>query len=462
MRLLYVIPEYPPFSQGGIATFYRHLLPAIAKAGHRVRVLVANAFMDPFAAYEQDSVEVECLELERVQALLPRYSTYAAMPYLQRYLATAWAAWEKVQGEKRSIDLIETTDWGLLFAPWAVDAARPPTLVQCHASIGQIDSYDPQAGMELQGHLIRFIENYGLEALDAVQTYSALNQRCWAQMLRYPPQHIPPALTAPASASAPIADASLRDRGLKSQGPEGQALEGRGLVVGRIQQWKGPLVLCEALHQLGDQAPRIDWVGRDTCYRNSQQSMGDYLRQQYPNVWGQQIRALGAVPPETVAQLQRSADFVVVPSTWDVFNLSAVEAMAQEKVVICSQGAGAAELIDHGRNGLSFPRGDSSALADCLQHCQQMSPAERQAMGQAAGETIRDQLAPAKIAQRRITSYDELITRGTSTAAAHPWLAHAVHPTPPLTQPHAFLDYLPLRSLLTYCGQRLLQKGRIA
>ncbi len=445
MQLLYITPEYPPCSGGGIATFYHHLLPTLARQGHDVRVLVANALMDPFPPYRDQGIQVDCIDQQEIAALLPYFSHYSGMPYLQRYLATAWAAWEQTRGGQ-GFDRVETTDWGLLFIPWVVAAERPPSVVQCHASLGQIDRYDPQSGQELQGHLIRLIEAGGLAIADEVQTYSRMNQRDWEALLHRPVSLISPAFSPesfPPLASVPTM-------------PLGQ-----GLVVGRIQQWKGPLVLCEALQLLGDQAPTLTWVGRDTPYRVAHQSMSTYLKTHYPRIWGKQVQAIGPQPPAIVAQMQAQADFIVVPSTWDVFNLSGVEGMAQGKVVICSKGAGLADLIEPDVNGFLFAPGDSSALADCLRSYQQLSASARQRMGKAAQETIYTRLNPEMIAQRRYELYGKLSQHNSLTSAKPPseWLINAVSPAPSLTRSDAFLDNFPLRQLIGYCGQRLLQKG---
>lgn len=446
MKFLYIIPEYTPYSQGGIATFYAHLLPALSRLGYHVHVLVANPLITPFESYTNNQIQVDCLSREQIRDMLPRFSHYAATPELQRHLATAWAAWEYTRGGQ-GFDRVETADWGLLFAPWAIANERPPTVVQCHASMGQIDDHDPQSGSELHGHLLRLIERDCLALMDELQTYGRANQQDWEVRLGRPITYIPPAFSA-----------TLPSQLSESPAAEWSSSE-RGLVVGRIQYWKGAIALCEALQQMGDEAPNLDWVGRDTPYQSAQQSMGTYLTRTYPQVWGQRVQALGSLPPAEVAQRQRQASFIVVPSTWDVFNLSAVEGMAQGRVVICSTGAGAAELIQPGETGFVFPAGDSEALADCLRQVQQMSSAERETMGQRAQAMVKDQLQPEAIAQRRSEIYQKLCWQSQPHAKADDWLIKAVSPAPSLAKPEAFLDHLPLRSLLGYCGQRLVQKS---
>ncbi len=53
-------------------------------------------------------------------------------------------------------------------------------------------------------------------------------------------------------------------------------------------------------------------------------------------------------PFEQTARLQAQAAFMVVPSLWDTFNFTCVEAMWSGRPVICSRGAGASELIEDG------------------------------------------------------------------------------------------------------------------
>jgi glycosyltransferase involved in cell wall biosynthesis len=231
-----------------------------------------------------------------------------------------------------------------------------------------------------------------------------------------------------------------------------------GLVVGRIQHWKGPTILCEALRLLGEKSPTIDWIGRDTVYRDSKTLMSAYLTQTYPDMWGKKIQPLGTFSIEETCQLQAMANFILVPSIWDVFNYTCVEGMAQGQLVLCSQGAGAADLITDGVNGLTFKVGDPQSLAKGLDTLLSWSVAKREEIGKAAQETVKTKLAPAKIAQQRIEIYEKLINNGRFPNRPNSWLIDAVSPTQPLEKPLAFLDLLSLRELSNYLWKRSLQK----
>jgi glycosyltransferase involved in cell wall biosynthesis len=440
MRLLFVIPEYLPHTGGGIITFYRNLLPELARRGHQVHALVGSAFTSHLPPFETEGITVEFLDQDAVTNNLKGFSRYSAVPELQRHLAAAWTAWEQAK-RGAGFHLVETTDWGLLFVPWLIESAGPPNVVQLHGSLGQIDFHDPQPGGELQGCVTRLMEAQLLSQADELQTYSKLNAVEWQELTRREVAYIPPAWRSPYP---------LSRNGSSS----------RGLVVGRIQYWKGPTILCEAMRLLGEHAPDIDWVGRDTDYHDSGLSMSTYLSRTYPDVWRKKIHPLGPLSPEEVTGLQTNAAFALVSSTWDVFNYTAIEAMGLSCLTVCSEGAGAAELIRNGEDGLTFAANDPGALAEALRRLAQMDGASRNEMGSRARETVEARLAPTRIVQNRIETYEALLRRGRNPIREDAWLSDAVRPHERKSATLAFLDHLPLREISSYALGRGIKKLR--
>jgi glycosyltransferase involved in cell wall biosynthesis len=316
MKLLFVIPEYLPSSGGGIATFYRALLPELVAQGHQVDVLVGSAFSSKQPGYQSEGVTVEFIDHLLVSENLRRFDRYAAIPELQRHLSAAWTAWEQVNGG-REYDVVETTDWGLLFIPWIVTSDSPPTIVQLHASIGQIDFHDPQFDTQLSAGLARLWELNLCSLADELQANSKSNAKVWTELTGRSVTYIPPGVT-----PLPQIESFTKCE--------------HGLVVGRIQYWKGPTVLCEALQLLGTSAPIIDWIGRDVPYRSSRTLMSKHLSENYSDIWGKKIQPIGTFSPSDTCRFQAQASFVLVPSIWDVFNYTCVESMAQGQAVLCS------------------------------------------------------------------------------------------------------------------------------
>ena len=446
MDILFVLPEFPPQYGGGIATYYDTLIPAVAAQGHDIDVLVGSAYTSDHSSRRESRYSVEFLDVDRRERTIERFSAYEALPSLRRTVGAAWALFKQAnRGD--GYDVVETTDFGLLFLPWVIAKSSPPVLVQLHASNGQIDAREPKEGGALQGHFTRLLEMQGLAQADELQTHSHENVRVWSQRLGREVGYFPPPLPAPQDASAEL---------------ELKNAESEGFVAGRIQYWKGPTVLCEAQAQLGERAPHIDWAGRDTNYRAVGQSMSDYLLDSYPTVWGESVHPIGEICPRDVTQRQRAAQFVVVPSIWDVFNYTAVEAMREETVLICSDGAGASDVIDDGDNGFVVPAEDENALAETISAVCALSAKERGQIGRAGRETVEQTLAPQRIACHRSRLYEDM-SEEISLEKGESWLAEAVKPDgkfeidgPPL----ALLDRVPLSKIGRYVLCRTWKKIR--
>ena len=76
------------------------------------------------------------------------------------------------------------------------------------------------------------------------------------------------------------------------------------------------------------------------------------------------IHFMDAVTHEELMQVIDIVDAVVVSSIEETTSMIAVESLMKERVVICSDGCGVAGYLKDTVNGLIFPSGNSSALAD--------------------------------------------------------------------------------------------------
>jgi glycosyltransferase involved in cell wall biosynthesis len=437
MKLLFVLPEFGPAVTGGIATYYRHLLPELVRHGHAVHVVLASANAGE-PAEQLPGVNVSRVDRAAIETEKRGFGALAAAPHLQHRLARARAAW-RLAGGGQGFDVVETTDFGDLFAPWAAMAARPPLLVQLHGSNGQLLAHDPLAGDELEAYLTRLVEVSLLGRADELQSYGGPNAREWSTLLGKEVVHLWPAWRATRHAPA-------------NSLPDGV----EGLVVGRVQSWKGPDVLCAALRRLGRDAPTIGWVGSDTPFRRGDRSTGTYLANEYPDVWGRKLVPLGRRVPAETASMQAAARFVVVPSKWDVFNLSAVEAMDAGRVVICSEGAGAAELIREAESGYRFRPADAVALAERVRQARGLGDGERRRVGEAARAAVVSELDPDKVIGQRLARYEALAAA--PAAIDRRDLSYLTGFGEPVDDPFAFLGRLPMRRLVRHVLQRGLER----
>ncbi len=306
--------------------------------------------------------------------------------------------------------------------------------------MGQIDCYDPVAGEETMGALMRLIERAGIARADRAQAYSESNADFWRAQAGCDVECVLPAWR-----PLDLAAASARSA--------------EGIVVARVQRWKGPEVLCEAQRRLGTRAPAIAWVGRDTTFGDRGTSTVEYLLRTYPDVWGRTVSNGPQVSNEEVARLQARAKFAVVPSLWDTFNFACVEAMGAGTPTVCSKGAGASQLIESGINGFTFESGHAEGLAGALERLLALDERALVEMGDAGRATVLERLDPPSVAERRIIGYGSILKR--ARAARLPeedWLRQACAPARAGTESMEFLEQLPLRPLAGHVLRRLTRK----
>ena len=113
------------------------------------------------------------------------------------------------------------------------------------------------------------------------------------------------------------------------------------------------------------------------------------------------VRFLGSVPRETVLRLFGAADASVLPSAWENFPHTVVEALAVGCPVIATAVGGVPEVVVDGENGLLVPAGDAHALAAAITRF-------------FSDDGLRERLAAA--AARSVAAYSEEVVFATIAA----------------------------------------------
>ena len=402
MKLLYILPEYLPDSGGGIITFYGQLLPALVDAGYTVKILVCNHQTLDKPSLILNGVEIEYLKSSYVEEARLGCRKFDK-PTFWAFLPLAWGAFAQAHcGE--GYDIVEATDWLMLYMPWVVSERKARVVVSLHGSNGQVDWFSNPDKNTPDGDWVRLAEVATLGLADAIHANSRSNAQFWETKIHKPIRVIPPILEFSEMAS-PVMRGS------------------RGLVVGRLQNWKGAEVLCQALEEFSD--IEIEWVGSDTQWGNAE-TANEFLKKNYPSIFGSKLTWLGATDYKNTLNKMQTADFVVVPSTWDVFNLTAAEAMTLGSVVICSRNAGAEMLIEDGINGFLFDPAYPSQLADCIRKVTNLSFEEKKAIGRRAHTSVISKMGKASILDALKESYATALN--CRDFSGDEWLFSLLHP----------------------------------
>jgi glycogen(starch) synthase len=139
------------------------------------------------------------------------------------------------------------------------------------------------------------------------------------------------------------------------------------LYVGRLETWKGPHLLLQALARLGTE---VDWR-LQVAGRGSQEH--DLAAETRRLGIQQRVDFLGHVPNDSLGRLYASSAAVVVPSIRtasfsEPWALVVNEAMQTGALVVASDCVGAVQdgLVRDGQTGVVFRAGDAESLAQQL------------------------------------------------------------------------------------------------
>lgn len=106
----------------------------------------------------------------------------------------------------------------------------------------------------------------------------------------------------------------------------------------------------------------------------------------------------------------RDATAVVIPSLWENFPNTCIEAMALGKVVVASKSGGQAEMVgDDGVAGLLFSHDEAGNLEASLKQALSLDEKERRRMGQEASRRIGELCNPDDVLDKRMTHYADVI-----------------------------------------------------
>ena len=144
------------------------------------------------------------------------------------------------------------------------------------------------------------------------------------------------------------------------------------LYVGQITEQKGLHVALRALARLEKEGR-----GRDVSFtivgnpRNDRGVLTDYAKYLFKIVEdediGNRVNFIGKISRSCLAEVYRSHDLLVLPSTWEEpFSITLLEAMASGLAVVGTTTGGTGEILIDGENGLAVPPENVEALAEAM------------------------------------------------------------------------------------------------
>jgi glycosyltransferase involved in cell wall biosynthesis len=186
----------------------------------------------------------------------------------------------------------------------------------------------------------------------------------------------------------------------------------RVLFVGRFDRHKGGDVIIRAFAELLKTHPRatLTFVGPDQGYVDNagrRHNLADYIAAHVSADDRDRITWLGVQPPGKLTELRRRAHVVVVPSRFETFGNTAVEALSLGCPVVAGDTGGLSEIVEHEVSGLKHHPGDADDLAEQIRRIFDDSNFA-QRLSTAAVEQCQRRYDPRVIADETIAFYQQV------------------------------------------------------
>ena len=390
MRVLLASREYPPDSGwGGVGSYTHALARALAADGCDVHVVSCNE--------GHESVELRGgVTVHRVPPLTKRWLDWrlgSVFPQTADRLLLARRIAETVR--RLRPDVVEAADWmaeGLL----AGIIPNVPLVIHLHSPLDLVSSHRravPTRDTRLAG-LVERLAARRADALTAAdpEVLRWPDGRMWTTR---PLTRIPP----------PLAQDLV--------GPAGRRKDRTDPVVamvGRLDELKAPEVLLEALKLLKEEVPGLRAVLAGSAHSGEAPGGGDYAKwiEQRAARYELDVELTGPLKRREVLDLYRTSRVVAVPSRYESFSMTALEAMACATPVVVSSSCGIASWLRLLGPGWVVASGDAKALASAMEPLLTDDALARSA-GVAGAALAMKEFAPAAIARARTDLYGSLV-----------------------------------------------------
>lgn len=203
----------------------------------------------------------------------------------------------------------------------------------------------------------------------------------------------------------------LLDTSRTDDGPYRSHLEGKTylLFFGTLSVLKGIVALAEVLPGLLKEHPELHFVfiGKERDgYRGM--SMTDYVLHRAGDC-RDRILFLGKMRHEQLYPILSRALAVVLPSRFDNFPNTCLEAMGHRRVIVGTRGTSFEQLLSDGVSGILCEADDPASLREAVERAIALPDDRRRAMGEKAWERVRE-LLPERAAAQLVSFYDKVIS----------------------------------------------------
>lgn len=377
-------------SGGGIASYLDALVTELARCGHEVHIIVKGK-RDNTRQLDDKTVlhEFRGGNLHWYLSKLPLIGKHLALPIRELEWSLGFYQILESIKKKYQFDLIESSETGNLFT--ALFEKKIPLIIRLHGSTYSFER-STKGAASFGAKLDRILQRYSFTRAKGITSPSEFQKRLFEN------EHIRTVNVEVIPNPVSMEDST----GFQSANNNPKTI----FYAGRIADVKGIRPLLKAFTQVVKRFPdaRLIMAGSPHV------SIPDKAIKQFINEHNiaDKVELLGYIQKDKIKEYYKACSVYVVPSYYETFCISAIEAMMYGKPVIASLGTALEEIVEDGVTGTLIPSGDDRALADALLKLLTDDELARR-MGEAGREKVLMQYQASVIADETLKFYDAVI-----------------------------------------------------
>ncbi|MFV9505988.1 MAG: glycosyltransferase family 4 protein [Oscillochloridaceae bacterium umkhey_bin13] len=384
MHICYISQEYPPETGwGGIGSYTYEMAHGLVRTGHRVSVI-------SLAQRVESIVDDGGVKVHRVLPS-PRWDRWKGLWRMNRvWPGFAWAAAQRLRLIHRHypVTIVEAPEGradGLFIG---LLPERPALIVRLHTAKIFVDRLNRNP-VNWRSKLSYFFERTTISMADKLTSPSRAMvdlTKTWISLDRRSVTVIPNPITTDFFCG----EADIR--------------RSEAVFAGRIERRKGIDTLCTALPEVLKKLEHVSFrfIG-DIGISSNGKSWKENILASSPLVLHRRIH-FESLPRTKLVQAYSRAVVIVIPSHWENFPYTALEAMASGTPVIATNVGGFPEIVESGVTGLLVPVDDPRSLGEAM-YALLVDPDRAAHMGRAARTRIVDQFSTERIVPQMIETY---------------------------------------------------------
>jgi glycosyltransferase involved in cell wall biosynthesis len=401
LKICLISEEFPPDTGwGGIGSYSRDVARGLIQLGHRVHV-VARGWGD-----EKTIEDIDGVQVHRVTVPEPSWrggSWLVNMRFPESRQVLVWSAQAsravaKIQAIE-GLDVIESPEYHAQGLVSSIRHRATPMVVRLHTpafvcrKVNGISSAANRCDTLLS---------------ERAENWAALRAALLTSPSRALANDVAKGWQIPASGMRIIPNPIDEERFR----PNGSSQQPTVLFVGRLERRKGVETLITAWPSIRAAIPeaRAKLVGADHASGPDGSSMKAHLQGilKTHGIVDDSVSFTPQVDRSALPEVYGSSQLCVIPSLYENFPYTCLEAMACGCAVVASRVGGIPEILENGASGILIAPNDPTALAEAVVRLLR-STSLREKLATAARETIEQKFSRRVVCAQMANAYAELV-----------------------------------------------------